>query len=63
MLPNCPVACNDCDIGCADLNEHCPAWKKSGECEGNKVWGILDQDLCTWNSWKIRGTIHKLCLH
>ena len=43
MLPNCPVACNDCDVGCADLNEHCPAWKKSGECEENKVC-ILDQD-------------------
>ena len=37
MLPNCPVACHDCDVGCADLNEHCPAWKKSGECEENKV--------------------------
>ena len=37
MLPNCPVACNDCDVGCADLNEYCPAWKKSGECEENKV--------------------------
>ena len=37
MLPNCPVACKDCDVGCADLNEHCPAWKESGECDENKV--------------------------
>lgn len=38
MLPNCPVACNQCTLKCKDYSKHCKRWAELGECDKNKPY-------------------------
>ncbi len=48
MLPNCPVSCEECDVGCADLDSNCPLWRDAGECTKNEAYmNIYCKKSCT----------------
>jgi len=49
MHPNCPKACNKCQMECKDYNKDCGAWAAQGECDANPDYMLaycVDSCLC-----------------